>query len=177
MNSIIKTSKVLTNKGVKFSCPKYSETSKIAQSENQDCVVRAAVTAFAISYDEAHKWCAEYFGRKNRRGTQVTAYRLEKETMLHGKKIEKFGRYLTSEERWDLDSGSGKFGMVRLQKRRGEIKVRKMTVGQFIKQNPLGTYFMLVRKHAFTIIDGVVYGNWSDGIQMRTRVESAFKIG
>ena len=35
---------------------------------------------------------------------------------------------------------------------------------------------MLVRSHAFAIVDGVVYGNYSDATKLKTRVESAYRI-
>jgi hypothetical protein len=57
------------------------------------------------------------------------------------------------------------------------VKVnRKMTVGTFTKQNPVGTFFMLVTGHAFTIKDGVVIGNYEDSIKIKRPLKSAFKI-
>ena len=51
-----------------------------------------------------------------------------------------------------------------------------MTVGTFIKQNPKGTFFMLVERHAFTIKDGIVIGNLQDAQQKRKHVHKAWEI-
>jgi hypothetical protein len=63
-----------------------------------------------------------------------------------------------------------------------EVKVkgkkinRKMTVGTFIKQNPKGTFFVLVRQHAFTIKDGVVIGNYEDAVKTKKIMKTAFQV-
>ena len=44
--------------------------SMLAAGEKNDCAVRALANAFQITYDVAHKFTAETFGRKARRGTQ-----------------------------------------------------------------------------------------------------------
>jgi hypothetical protein len=57
----------------------------------------------------------------------------------------------------------------------GVVK-RDMTVGTFAKQNPVGTFFILVKGHAFTIKDGVVVGNYEDSIKKKRVVRFAFEI-
>ena len=51
-----------------------------------------------------------------------------------------------------------------------------MTVGTFIKQNPEGTFFVLVSGHAFTIKDGVVIGNYEDAVKTKKIMKSAFQM-
>ena len=51
-----------------------------------------------------------------------------------------------------------------------------MTVGTFIKKNPIGTFFILVQGHAFTIKDGVVIGNYEDSTKKRRVIKHAFEI-
>ena len=46
----------------------YTE-SKIAKSENNDCVVRAIASAADMDYDSAHQFVKETFNRKNGKGT------------------------------------------------------------------------------------------------------------
>jgi hypothetical protein len=58
----------------------------------------------------------------------------------------------------------------------GETKMRKMTVGTFIKKNPKGTFFVLVKGHAFTIKDGVVIGNYEDSVKTKRPMRCAFEI-
>jgi hypothetical protein len=59
---------------------------------------------------------------------------------------------------------------------KGETKMRQMTVGRFIKNNPKGTFFVLVTRHAFTIKDGVVIGNWDDAEKTKRPMRCAFEI-
>ena len=65
--------------------------SAIARGETNDCVVRAFASAFEISYDYAHKYVAEEFGRKPRKGTYGTITTLVKMSdnslKVNGKKI------------------------------------------------------------------------------------------
>ena len=51
-----------------------------------------------------------------------------------------------------------------------------MTVGTFIKKNPIGTFFVIVKGHAFTIKDGVVIGNWEDAVKTKRPMRAAFQI-
>ena len=126
----------------------YSE-SKIAKSETADCVVRAFASAFDISYDRAHKYVAEKFNRQPKRGTYGTVSRLVQ----------------MADNRTTVNVTI-----------KGEKKLRQMTVGTFIKQNPKGTFFVLVRQHAFTIKDGVVIGNYEDSVKTKKIMRCAFEI-
>jgi hypothetical protein len=51
-----------------------------------------------------------------------------------------------------------------------------MTVGTFVKKNPVGTFFVLVKGHAFTIKDGVVIGNVEDAIKTKRPMKAAFLV-
>ena len=148
----------------------YSE-SKIAKSETADCVVRAFASAFDVTYDRAHKYVKEEFGRKDRRGTYGTVSRLVKmaddRTTVNYKKVYPVGVRKSSTL---INSLSYNVTI------KGETKVRQMTVGTFIKQNPKGTFFVLVRQHAFTIKDGVVIGNFEDSVKTKKIMRCAFKI-
>ena len=148
----------------------YTE-SKTAQGETNDCVVRAFASAFEVSYDYAHKYVANEFGRKPRKGTYGTAETLVKMAdnlfKVNGKKVCPVGhRY-----------SSNMFGSLSYDvKVKGVTKRRNMTVGTFVKQNPKGTFFVLVRRHAFTIKDGVVIGNFEDSIKTKRPMRCAFEI-
>ena len=61
--------------------------------------------------------------------------------------------------------------------RKGVVIKRSYTTGSFIKDHPTGSYFILVRRHSFAIIDGVIVGNYNDGRAMKKIIERAFKIG
>jgi hypothetical protein len=148
----------------------YSD-SKIAKSETADCVVRAFASAFDITYDRAHKYVKEKFGRKDRQGTYGTVSKLvkmsEDRTTVNYKKIRPVGVVKSTTL---IDSLSYNVTI------KGETKVRQMTVGTFIKQNPEGTFFVLVRQHAFTIKDGVVIGNYEDAVKTKKIMRCAFRI-
>ena len=148
----------------------YNE-SKLAKGETNDCVVRAFASAFEVSYDYAHKYVANEFGRKPRNGTYGTAETLVKMAdnlfKVNGKKVHPVGhRY-----------SSTMFGSLAYDvKVKGVTKRRNMTVGTFVKRNPKGTFIVLVRQHAFTIKDGVVMGNFEDSIKTKKIMRCAFQI-
>ena len=148
----------------------YNE-SKLAKGETNDCVVRAFASSFEISYDRAHKYVAENFGRKPRQGTYGTSTGLvkmsDKKTTLNYKKVYTIGKRYT-----DSMFGSLSYDV----KVKGVIKRRNMTVGTFVKQNPKGTFFVIVKGHAFTIKDGVVIGNFEDAIKTKRIMKCAFQI-
>jgi hypothetical protein len=58
----------------------------------------------------------------------------------------------------------------------GVSKRKKTTVGQFSKKFTKGTYFILVRGHAFTIKNGVVIGNQDDAIKLKRPIKQVFEI-
>ena len=148
----------------------YSD-SEIAKHEKGDCVVRAFASSFDISYDNAHKYVAEKFGRKPKNGTYGTVNTLVKmadnRTTVNHKKVYPIGHRMN-----DTMFGSLSYSV----KVKGVIKRRDMTVGTFIKKYPFGTFFVLVRRHAFTIKDGVVIGNYEDSVKTKKIMRCAFEI-
>jgi len=148
----------------------YSE-SLIAKSETNDCVVRAFASAFDITYDKAHKYVKDKFGRKDHQGTYGTVITLNKmadnKTQVNYKKVKTIGKTIKDTPYKTL---------VYEVKVKGEKVNRQMTVGTFIKQNPTGTFFILVAQHAFTIKDGVVIGNYEDAVKTKKIVRTAFQI-
>ena len=149
----------------------YSD-SLTAKTETNDCVVRAFASAFDVTYDYAHKYVAEEFKRKPRKGTYFTASKMTKlsEGMVkvNGKKIIPLGTKCESMVYPNSLSYEVKV--------KGEKVKRQMTVGTFVKKNPKGTFFVLVRRHAFTIKDGVVIGNPEDAIKTKRPMRAAFEI-
>ena len=133
--------------------------SELAKSERSDCVVRAVASAYGIEYDKAHKWVADTFGRKYRKGTFGFPSGMDRmssdKTRLNRKITKKVdGKYLTT--------NGGK---------------SKMTVGTFAKEYDKGTYIIRVTGHAFTIKDGSVIGNREDSDKIRKIVKNAWKVG
>jgi hypothetical protein len=149
----------------------YSD-SLTARSETNDCVVRAFASSFEITYDEAHKYVAEKFYRKPRKGTFFTTSKLvkmyENKTKVNNKKVYPLGD--------KVENILNPYSLSYKVKVKGEKKMRQMTVGTFIKNNPKGTFFILVRQHAFTIKDGVVIGNYEDSVKTKRPMRAAFEI-
>lgn len=148
----------------------YTE-SVIAKGETNDCVVRAFASSFDVSYDKAHKYVKEKFGRKDRQGTYGTVLTLskmvEENTQVNYKKVKSVGKTINNSTLKTLEYEV---------KVKGKKVNRQMTVGTFIKENPFGTFFILVRQHAFTIKDGVVIGNPEDAVKTKKVVKFAFKV-
>jgi hypothetical protein len=126
--------------------------SKIAQSENKDCVVRAFASALDWDYNKAHRFVATEFLRQPKSGTMKFIPTMN-QMVQEGRKLgRKSIKPIT-------DPG---------------IK----TVGQFVKWYDKGTYIVVISRHAFTIKDGqVVGGNWNDAERMRCRIKAVWKIG
>jgi len=131
--------------------------SKIAKTENRDCVVRAVASASGLTYDKAHGWVADKFKRKNKKGT-------------FGFPIGMNGMATTGEK---LNRKSVKT----LPKENLMNGKSQMSVGTFVKMYDKGTYIIRVTGHAFTIKDGVVIGNTEDAVRIRRVVKNAWRIG
>jgi hypothetical protein len=146
--------------------------SATARTETNDCVVRAFASAFDVSYDYAHKYVAEEFKRKPRKGTYFTASKMVKlsESLIkvNSKKIMPIGT--------KCGSVAYPYSLSYDVKVKGEQVKRQMTVGTFVKKNPKGTFFVLVKCHAFTIKDGVVIGNYEDAVKTKRPMRAAFEI-
>ena len=156
----------ITSKAIKG----YSE-SPIAKSESNDCVVRAIASSFEIDYDVAHDFVKRKFGRKFRKGTFGTVGKLksiqENGEYLNGKRIQIMGIKQQNDLFENLDT---------IVTKNGVSKCKKTTVGQFSKKFTKGTYFILVRGHAFTIKNGVVLGNQDDAIKLKRPIKQDFEI-
>lgn len=146
--------------------------STIAKGEKNDCVVRAIASCFDMPYDDAHKFVKEQFNRKDRKGTYNTHSILEKmsltDKVINGKKISKV--YFEEKIIENIVQKRGIKGVYLTS------EVIKPTVGKFVKQNPQGTFLIIVRGHAFTIKDGKVIGNITDSTKLKTKIINAFKI-
>ena len=140
--------------------------SKLAQSEKDDCVVRAFASAFGVTYDYAHKKVAEVFGRKNRQGTAYFSLTMN---ALASKEI-KFNRKGVTRIKEDI-------GLSYWFEVKGKSTLRNMTTAKFLEKYSKGTYIVTVKGHAFTIKNGVVIGNTDDALQRKKVIYNAWKIG
>jgi hypothetical protein len=143
----------------------YSD-SLIAKNETNDCAVRAISSAFEMHYDEAHRFVKVAFGRKDRKGTAFFVgglrHMINNKVKINGKSFETMGN----------EYGHMDYDV----KVKGQIVKRKMTTGTFIKKYPTGKYLIVVRGHAFSIIDGNVVGNIGDARMKKRVINNAFKV-
>ena len=140
--------------------------SKLAESETNDCVVRAFASAFGITYDFAHKKVAELFKRKNGQGTYAFGYIMG---MMSSNNV-KVNRKKITPIKEDI-------GLSYWVEVKGKSTLRNMTTAKFLEKYPKGTYIVTIRGHAFTIKDGVVIGNAEDATQRKKVIYNAWKIG
>ena len=133
--------------------------SRIARAETNDCVVRSFASAFNVSYDDAHEWARTQYFRKNRDGTRGTAWTMDKLKEQFNHKVEALG--------------TREFGYLPLLVNKNR---NLLTVGAFMRKYPEGVFIIFVRGHAFTIRDGVVFGNHEDSRKLRAVVKNAFRI-
>jgi hypothetical protein len=143
----------------------YSD-STIAKTESNDCVVRAIASSFEMSYDDSHKFVAKIWFRRNREGTRNFVgglrHMINNKVKINDKLFETMGN---------------EYGHVSYEvKVKGQMVKRNMTTGTFIKKYPVGKYLVVVRGHAFSIIDGQVVGNTSDATMKKRVINNAFKI-
>jgi len=139
----------------------YSE-SAIAKGEINDCVVRAIASTFELKYDVAHKFVAEEFGRKPRKGTFSTSLKLKARNNIMG-----------IDYKCIPQSDLMYRGSARHQMNRG--RPVPITLSMFIEKYPKGKYLVIKKGHAFSVVNGVVVGNPSDGNHLRVKIKFALK--
>ena len=52
----------------------------------------------------------------------------------------------------------------------------EITLNMFLEKYSKGKYLIIVKRHAFSIIDGVVVGNSNDGNRLRAKILFALKV-
>lgn len=138
-----------------------------ADGEKNDCVVRALMNAFEISYNEAHRIAENVFGRERLKGTQGTYLTLMK--MVDGdietpnkKKIEYIGSHPKAGGKKTLLNPLYPIIKKEIDDEGEEVKVSTFagyTIGKFIQQKQKGTFFVLVAGHALAVRDGIMIDN------------------
>lgn len=144
----------------------YSNSTKCSREKN-DCVVRAITETFGIPYDEAHAIAADKFKIKPQRGTMFV-YPTFLDLNKAGYKIGDYEIDYVSD--WNL-TYKGSKSHIGLYDNKDD-KNYKITVGMFLRQRPIGRYLVIVKGHAFSIVNGVIIGNKVDGQRLKARVEN-----
>tara|TARA_Y100000361_G_C11148878_1_gene339791 strand:+ start:868 stop:1389 length:522 start_codon:yes stop_codon:yes gene_type:complete len=153
----------------------------LAQGEKNDCAVRAVANAFDIGYNVAHKWCADTFNRKPRKGTKLMNSTLKGITDVefpieNGAQLDLFNE-LTSNQFTIKHIGDCPKRGGKLINRKYKHKPVAYTVKAFMQKFTKGTFIVLVEKHALCIKNGVLIDNGDKRFNgYRRVVESAFQI-
>jgi hypothetical protein len=161
---------------------KTAATEIICSGENGDCVVRAIQHSFNVDYLDAHHFCEVKLHRNAGEGTYTGRY-LHLVKQAFGLKINMMGR--------TLQYGNGNKRLTRLVKHKTTkwsnakqkwipTKIMKKVpykVKGFIKEYSEGSYIVVVRRHAFALVNGVVMGNFEDDKRLTRDVVSAYKVG
>ena len=146
-----------------------SNGSLLAKSEKNDCLVRAFANALNVTYDVAHKFTAEKFERKFRKGAKMTIDKLSKLGKVSFELFKDTLFPVTKE--YNL-----KFVNNPINKEYTHKKVA-YTVKTFSAMFSKGTYIVLVHKHALVIKDGIVVDNGDMRFSgYRRVVESAIRV-
>lgn len=149
----------------KFVCGKSAITDNDvkAAGESNDCVVRAVMNAFKVSYDTAHEFLKKEFGRETGKGTFNTINGFIK-LVAAGKIFDKDVKILGKFSEEPLTPAEAKRDGVLLNRNypKGGGRFASFTVGKFLAQNPKGTFLVIVAKHALAIRDGKVFDNISE---------------
>ena len=146
-----------------------SNGSLIAKGEKNDCFVRACANAFNITYDVAHGFVAKEFKRKARKGTKKV-YNTFKELGKVSFELFKDSLFPVTKE-YKLKCVNKPVNASYTHKR------VNYTVKTFCANYGIGTYIVLVNKHALVIKDGIVIDNPNYKFTgYRRIVESAVEI-
>ena len=148
----------------------------MASKETNDCVVRAIKHAFDVNYSDAHYFCETKLMRERFEGTRTNLY-LPKVRQAFNKKIKRLGK-TTDWGRVVLSRlKNTRYYDPKTRKYKRRIERTPFKVKDFVKAHPNGSYILIVRRHAFALVDGVVKGNWDDEKRANREVISAYQVG
>ena len=153
---------------------KQAATDTLSRNEDNDCVVIAVQHAFKVDYVDAHHFCETKLNRVSGQGTYTNQY-LGRVTQAFGKRISKMGRggRLTRAKKSKVTRWSNEKSA--FVKKRVTLQVRYQ-VKEFVKKFPIGKYIVIVRGHAFALVEGKVIGNLEDSKRLTREVWSAYKV-
>ena len=145
------------------------KTSKVANKENNDCVVKAVAASIGVTYDVAHSFVKETFNREDRKGV------LNKDLVENMSKLSEVGvaKIGTKDVSFEV---MPKQAITNMYKLYGELIHRQKTVKSFMESYPKGSYIVTVAKHAFAVVDGVMIDNVGTEYKPTRKVTGAYKV-
>lgn len=115
----------------------------LLSSDRNNCTVKALSATFQVPYDTAFNFAQEKWSRKPEKGIPLSKFR---EVLPMGLEVGHIlGKWVVK-----VDSTRG------YRQTGGWIRERKLTVASFKDQYSSGSYYVIVRGHALSIIDGQV---------------------
>jgi hypothetical protein len=153
---------------------KQAATDILSKNENNDCVVRAVQHAFRVDYVDAHHFCETKLNRKSGQGTYTGIY-LPKIKQAFGQKVNRMGKggRITRDQKSKVEKWSN--DKQKYVVKRETVQVR-YKVKDFVKKFSVGKYIVIVRGHAFALVEGKVIGNLEDSKRLTREVWSAYKV-
>jgi len=145
------------------------KTSKVANNETNDCVVRAVAAATGVNYDTAHSFVKEIFNREANKGV------LGKELVDNMKALAEAGSTTIGNKTISIEV-MAKQAITNMYKLYGELIYRQKTVKSFLESYKTGTYIVTVAKHAFAVVDGVLVDNEGAEYKPTRKVTGAYKV-
>jgi hypothetical protein len=145
------------------------KTSKVANKETNDCVVRAVAAATGVNYDTAHSFVKEIFNREANKGV------LGKELVDNMKALAEAGSTTIGDKTISIEV-MAKQAITNMYKLYGELIYRQKTVKSFLESYKTGTYIVTVAKHAFAVVDGVLVDNEGAEYKPTRKVTGAYKV-
>lgn len=126
--------------------------------ERNDCTVKALATLFGCTYGVAHRALAKH-GRQPRCGATWRTIELAQRDLAE--------RFQVTVKAYGapamLPSNAKYFGH------------RVVTINQFMKEHPRGTYMLSMRGHVATLKDGVLY-DWTADTAKRRPISGYLKV-
>lgn len=126
--------------------------------ERNDCTVKALATLFGCTYGVAHRALSKH-GRQRGNGASWQT-------------IERAKRDLATRFEVQVSTHGEPHMPPTYAKRFG---VRVVTIGQFIRENPRGTYLLAMRGHVATVRNGTLY-DWTADTAKRRQVTGYYKL-
>jgi hypothetical protein len=145
------------------------KTSKVANKENNDCVVKAVAASTGVTYDTAHTFVKQTFNRVEGKGV-LTKELVENMSKLSEVGVAKIG---TKDVSFEV---MPKQAITNMYKLYGELIHRQKTVKSFMESYPKGSYIVTVAKHAFAVVDGVMIDNVGTEYKPTRKVTGAYKV-
>lgn len=127
-------------------------------NEHNDCAVRAISNFCGCEYKTAHEYLKKHFKRKCRKGVPFE-YIMNKREGLYLPNGQKYKRLKNHSGSYDRNGNlwtPNQFPMISKTKK-GLLK--RMYVKDFLETYTEGSFIVVVNKHTFAIINGIIHGN------------------